>query len=131
MTIPLWCLFVGVVLPYVWAGSSVPHRISQFGSPDLRQPRVQAEQLTGAGARAWGAQMNAWEALIVFAAANMAALATGVDAGGLWSTAAIIWVVARVAHGIFYIRDIAPMRILSFAIGLGMSISIFVLAMID
>ncbi len=128
MTIPLWCLLVGAVLPYIWAGASLPFRSSQFGSPDLKEPRVQGDQLTGGGARAVGAQMNAWEALIVFSAATLAATTAGVDPEGNWSLAAMIWVAARAGHGCFYIADIAPLRVLAFATGLGMSMWIFVMA---
>lgn len=53
MTTQLWCLLAGMLLPYVWFFSIVPFRIKQFGRPDLYQPRVQAEHLEGAGARAW------------------------------------------------------------------------------
>ena len=66
MTIPLWCLIGGIVLPYLWAGVSVPFRNKELGSLDLVQPRLQALSLTGGGAGAWGAQMNQWEAVTVF-----------------------------------------------------------------
>ena len=46
MTIPLWCLLGGVVLPYVWAGASVPFRNKQLGGLDIAQPRLQAAGLT-------------------------------------------------------------------------------------
>ncbi|MCZ6501163.1 MAG: MAPEG family protein [Gammaproteobacteria bacterium] len=128
MTVPLWCLMIGVILPYVWAFSSLPFRAKQFGSPDLKEPRVQGEQLTGSGARAWGSQMNAWEAVIVFGAATVAAIVAGVSPEGNWSMASMIWVVARASHGGFYIRGIAPLRILAFTIGMGMSFWIFAMA---
>ena len=128
MTTPLWCLMIGVILPYVWAGSSLHFRKQQFGAPDLNEPRVQGEQLTGAGARAWGAQMNAWEAVIVFGAANFAAFAAGVGADSSWNLAAIIWVVARAAHGAAYIAGVAPIRVLSFVTGKGMSFWILAMA---
>ena len=128
MTLPLWCLLIGVILPYVCAGLSVPYRNRQFGNVDLNTPRVQGDQLTDAGARTWGAQGNAWEALIVFGAANLAATVAGVDPAGSWATASVIWVVARVLHIVFYIGDKAPLRVLSFVTGLAMSIWIFVMA---
>ena len=129
MTIQLWCLLIGAVLPYIWAGSSLPFRSKQFGKPDLREPRVQADKLEGAGARAVGAQMNAWEALAVFTVANLAAFMAGVDPSGNWSLAAMIWVVARVLHGGFYIADMAPARVLAFLVGIAMSIWITVMAL--
>jgi uncharacterized MAPEG superfamily protein len=129
MTIQLVCLLIGTLLPYVWAGSSLPFRNRQFGNIDLNEPRVQGEQLVDRGARAWGSQMNAWEALIVFSVANAAAFAAGVDPSGSWAMAAPIWVAARVFHGIFYIAGLAPLRVLSFVVGLAMSVWIFVMAL--
>lgn len=128
MTIPLWCLLGGVLLPYIWAGVSVPFRNRQLGSLDLAQPRLQAADLTEGGAGAWGAQMNAWEALAVFMAANLAAFMQGVDPAGSWATASMIWLAVRVLHGVFYVIGVAPLRILCFATGTGMSIWIFVMA---
>lgn len=121
MTTQLFCLLIGMILPYVWAFSSLPFRLSQFGKPDIDQPRVQADQLLGAGARVVGAQSNAWEALILFAAGNLGALLGGVEPAGYWALAAMIWAAARVGHGAFYLLGIAPMRILSFGISAGMS----------
>ncbi len=128
MTIPLWCLLGGVVLPYVWAGVSVPFRSRQLGNVDLVQPRLQAADLTDGGAGAWGAQMNAWEALSVFMAATLAAYIQGVDPGGSWATASMIWLAARVLHGVFYVMCVAPARVACFVTGMAMSIWIFVMA---
>ena len=129
MTIQLVCLLIGALLPYMWAGSTFPFRLRQFGVFDLSEPRVQAEQLVDRGARVWGSQQNAWEALIVFSVANAAAFAVGVDPGGNWAVAAPIWVAARVLHGVFYIAGLAPLRVLAFGVGMGMSIWIFVMGL--
>ena len=131
MTIQLWCLLAGVILPYIWAGTSVPFRIRQFSNVDLNEPRVQAELLTDGGARVWGAQSNAWEALGVFAVANLAAFMAGVDPAGYWSIASMIWVVARIGHGAFYIMGIVPARVLGFVAAFGSSLWIIVLAIMQ
>ena len=128
MTIPLWCLLGGVVLPYIWAGVSVPFRNKQLGSLDLAQPRLQAAALTEGGAGAWGAQMNQWEALSVFMAANLAAFMQGVDPAGSWAMASIVWLLARVVHGVFYVMGNAVLRVAGFVGGTAMSIWIFVMA---
>ncbi|MEM7098828.1 MAG: MAPEG family protein [Pseudomonadota bacterium] len=128
MTIPLWCLLGGVVLPYIWAGVSVPFRNQQLGSLDLSQPRLQAAALTEGGAGAWGAQMNQWEAVSVFMAANLAAFMQGVDPTGSWATASIVWLVARIVHGVFYVMGNATLRIVGFVGGVAMSVWIFVMA---
>lgn len=128
MTIPLWCLLGGVILPLVWAGVSVPFRSKQLGSVDLAQPRLQAADLTEGGAGAWGAQMNAWEALSIYMAATLAAFMQGVDPAGSWATASMIWLGARVLHGVFYVIQIAALRVFCFAMGTVMSLWIFVMA---
>ncbi len=128
MTIPLWCLLGGVILPYIWAGVSVPFRNKQLGTVDLAQPRVQAASLTEGGAGAWGAQMNQWEAITVFMAANLAAFVQGVDPAGHWALASVIWLVARVLHGVFYVVGNPVLRVTSFVAGLAMSVWIFVMA---
>ncbi len=128
MIIPMWCLMGGVVLPYIWAGASVPFRNSQLGGLDLAQPRLQAASLTEGGAGAWGAQMNQWEALSVFMAANVAAFIQGVDPTGGWATASIVWLVARVLHGVFYVMGQAALRVAAFVASLAMSVWIFGLA---
>ncbi len=129
MTTILWCLLAGVLLPYILAGATLPFRQKQFGSPDLNEPRVQGDQLTEAGGRAWAAQSNAWEALAVFTVANVAALMAGVDpAASSWTLAAMIWVGARIAHGVFYIAGVAVLRVLGFAVPTGMSLWIMFMA---
>ena len=129
MTIQLWCLAAAVALPYLWAGASIPFRSAQFGQPDLNYPRRQGDALTDRGAGAWGAQANAWENLGVFVAANLAAFMAGVDPAGHWATACLVWVGARAAHGVFYIANVATLRVLSFVVGLAMCGWIFAQAL--
>lgn len=130
MTIPLWCLLCGALLPLVWAFASLPLRVKQLGKADLQQPRLQAAQLTAAGAGVWGAQMNAWEALSLYMAATLAAFMQGVDPAGQWATASLIWLAARVLHGVAYTMEIAALRVACFAVGTAMAVWIFVMAAI-
>ncbi|MDP6375784.1 MAG: MAPEG family protein [Pseudomonadales bacterium] len=129
MTTQLVCLLIGIFLPYLWAGVSVPFRMRQFGNMDYKHPRVQGEQLVDQGARVWGAQSNAWEALVVFGIANGAAYMTGVDPAGNWAIAAMVWIVARLGHGVFYIMGVSALRVLSFVTGMAMSIWILLMAL--
>lgn len=130
MTIPLWCLVGGVVLPYIWAGASVPFRNKELGGLDLEQPRLQALSLTGRGAGAWGAQMNQWEAITVFLVANVVAFMQGVDPAGPWALASIIWLIARTLHGVFYIMEQAVFRVVCFVAGMFSSIWILMLGIL-
>ena len=127
MTTPFWCLLVAVLLPYVWAGIGVYYKKQQFGTIDANQPRAQSAALSDAGARANAAQLNSWEALPVFGAAVIVAHLAGADAG-LSATASLVFVVSRGLHGLFYIRDLAVPRSLSFAIGFGACLWLFGLA---
>lgn len=131
MATQIACLFMGMVLPYIWSFSSLPFRLRQFGSIDLLQPRTQADQLVDAGARIVASQANAWEALILFGAANIGALLGGVDPAGSWALAAMIWAAARVGHGVFYMMGIAPLRVLAFGISAGMSFWILVMGLLQ
>lgn len=125
MTVPFWCLFVGVLLPYVWSFSRYPYQMKELGTPDNKEPRLQAAQLTGKGGRAWAAQANAWEALAIFAPAVIVNHIAGADpenAAGI----CLLWVLTRSLHGVFYIQDLDKARSLSFLVGLGCVIALFV-----
>lgn len=127
MTTPFWCLIVVAALPYVLAGVGGYLKVKQLGGLDNHHPRIQNAELRGAAARAWAAQLNAWEALALFATAVLMAHLAGARPAAS-ATAAIIFVVARVLHPIFYIGDIPALRTGIFLVGLGASIWLFALA---
>ncbi len=127
MTIPFWCLLVAVLLPYLWAGVGGYYKKQQFGAIDANHPRAQSAALNDAGARANAAQLNSWEALPVFMAAVIVAHLAGADTG-LSATASLVFVASRVLHGLFYISNRAPLRSLSFTVGLGCCLWLFGLA---
>ena len=52
MTVPLWCLIIGAMLPYVWHFASMPFKNKQFGELDIALPRAQGMGLVDTGARA-------------------------------------------------------------------------------
>lgn len=117
MTVPLWCLFIATFLPYLSAGVGSYYRSQLPGGADNNSPRQQVLQLEGAGARAYAAQGNAWEALAVFTAAvliNHVATANP----QLSALAAGLFIVARLLHPVFYIKNIAGLRSLSWLIGM-------------
>jgi len=129
MTIQIYALLVAAILPYVWHFASLPLKNKQLGGLDLNEPRARHGELLGSAARAVAAQANAWVALGLFAAANLAALMAGADPQGNWALASMIWVAARVLHGVAYIADIALLRVACFFAGLAMSIWILLLAL--
>lgn len=127
MTVPFWCLFVVILIPFALAMVGGYYRGQAFGDADNRNPRAQAAKLEGAGARAYAAQANAWEAAIMFAPAVLVAHLAGVAPASAapWT---IAFVVFRVLHGIFYIRDIDKARSGVFLGGLVCVIALFVKA---
>lgn len=127
MTVPFWCLLIAAVLPILLSWVSGYYRNKQLGTVDNKNPRDQCAQLTGAGARAVAAQSNAWEALAVFTAAVMVAHSLGADPGKS-ATAAMVFVAARVLHGVFYIANKDALRSVCFLVGFGCSLWLFLMA---
>ncbi len=113
MSILLVCLTIVMFLPIILSFVSLPYRTRQFGTLDIKNPRLQGEKLEGAGQRTVAAQKNAWEALLLFVAAVAMALIAGVGPNNLVAPA-LLFVVARVLHGFAYIADLAPIRVVSF-----------------
>jgi uncharacterized MAPEG superfamily protein len=128
MTIPFWCLFAAVLLPYIWFSFAAPFRASQFGSAlDLHTPRLQDPALSGRAARAQGAHQNSLEALTYFGPAVIVAHLTHADAA--WSARlSVVFIVCRVVHGIVYMNDRPPLRTMFFAFGLLASLALFVIS---
>jgi uncharacterized MAPEG superfamily protein len=127
MTIPLWCVSIATFLPFLWAIVGAVCRYRQFGTIDNNHPRLQQAQLSGIGARAMGAQQNAWEALAMFAPAVLVAHVNGARVGHA-ATAALLFIAARVVHGSLYLADLGALRSLAWAIGAGAVVWLFVLA---
>ena len=98
-----------------------------FGAIDNHDPRGQADRLSGAGARAYAAQQNAWEAVATFTVVVVIAHLAGADPDTS-ATASIGFVAARLLHAVFYLTDVHVMRSLSFMAGLGCAIWLVVLA---
>jgi uncharacterized MAPEG superfamily protein len=127
MTITLWSLMVAAFLPYVWFGVATRLRKAEFGELDANHPRTQEAKQTGAGARAMGAHGNAFEALMVWAPAVLAAHLTAPDST-LAPKIAIGWMAVRLLHGIAYIRGMAPVRSMLFALGMVCAVLMYLVA---
>jgi uncharacterized MAPEG superfamily protein len=123
----LWCLVVITFLPFVLGMVGGYFRKQQFGVADNKLPRLQQQQMVGIGARAMGAQQNAWEALMMFTPIVLIAQVAGIDPVKAGLTG-IIFVVVRLLHAIFYFADIDKLRSLSFVLGLICLIRLVVLA---
>jgi uncharacterized MAPEG superfamily protein len=127
MTTPFWCILIAALLPYVWSGASVRARAQQFGTVDNKLPRAQQARLEGWGARANAASANAFETFPFFAAAVIVAHIAGASPGTS-ATWALVYIAARVLHGVFYVSDIDRLRSLAFGVGVVCNVALFVLA---
>jgi uncharacterized MAPEG superfamily protein len=130
VTTPLWCLAIIAFLPYVMSFTGAYFKQRQFGAIDNKHPRLQAAQLEGVGARALGAQMNAWEALGVFTAVQVVLHLANPEAArsGTAANLSLLFLATRIAHPIFYLANIDVARSIAFLIGLVCAIWLVVLA---
>lgn len=127
MTIPFWCLFIVLALPYVMVVMAGRYRKEEFGHADNNHPRIQASQLTGKGARIYAAHLNALEARVLFASAVIVAHIAGADpTQSIY--ACLLFVACRILHPILYINDMATPRSIIFGISMAAAVWLFVLA---
>jgi len=124
MKIAIIVLFCLCLIPYIMAFISGYFRKKQLGKVDNENPREQYSKLEGVGARAVAAQQNSWEALGVYTATLMAVIGSGVPVKHL-SEAAIVVLVARVLHGVFYLTNIDKLRTASFLVATGACFYLF------
>ena len=128
MTTPLWCLVATALIPYGLAGFGAYMRQQQLGSVDNKNWRhSQLPNLTGAGARAYSAQANAWEAVAFFTVCVLVAHLSGADPQAS-ATAALAFLVARVLHAVLYIADLDKLRTVVFLVGWGACLYLVYLA---
>ncbi len=126
MTTMMICLLIAIVLPIL---SKAPLAIAQnrLGGYDNRHPRAQQDKLQGFGARAKAAHQNAFEALVMFAPALLAAVVTN-NTGQQAQWLAIAFVIARVAYHILYLIDAHLLRSVVWGVGFISSVWLAVLA---
>src|SRR6478735_4972176 len=101
MRTALICVLIAGLMPYLWTA------VAKVLGPryDNRNVRQWQAKLEGKALRAHYAHLNAFEAFPFFAAAVLAAMITGADPARV-SMLAIIFVIARVLHGVAYIADV-------------------------
>lgn len=127
MTLAYGCVLIAIILPYIWASiAKTPYFKAK--NYDNNNPRVMLENLDGAHQRANWAQQNAFEALPGFIGAVIIAQLAGVTQGVI-DLLAVIFILARIAHGIFYIKNLATPRSTVWTIGLVCVIGLIVAAM--
>ncbi len=127
MTLLIWTLIIAALLPYLAKGP-VAYAMNKLGGYDNNHPRAQQAKLTGFGARALAAHQNAFESLILFAAAILLAISTN-NIGSTIQYLAIIYIVARIAYNILYLVNLGTLRSLSWLVSLSCSIAIMFLSL--
>lgn len=115
------------VFPYIMAGISGYYRQKQFGKIDNQNPRGQYAKLHGVGARAVAAQQNSWEALGFYSAALLAVVASDVIVEHL-AQAALVVLIGRIFHAVFYLANVDKLRSVCFAIAIAPSFYLFYIA---
>lgn len=115
MTVLLVCLLVIVLLPYL-AKIPVAFAMNQLGGYDNKNPREQQARLHGLGARALAAHQNSFEALAVFSAAVLAAIATQ-HTSFVVQLIAVFYVSSRIVYHVLYLLNYATLRSLVWMLG--------------
>lgn len=124
MSITYWCILIAAVLPYLWVTIA-----KQSGERyNNRDPRGwQAKQTNPRSHRANAAQLNGFESFPAFVAGVLMAQLAGVPVGTI-DTLAIVFVAARVFHGIFYIANQHALRSLVWLVGFVSALALMVMA---
>ncbi|NQX89961.1 MAG: MAPEG family protein [Halioglobus sp.] len=117
-------LLIMCILPLACAWIGGYYRQKQLGEINNKEPRVQAMDLTGPGARAVAAQANTWEALAVFSASILAVYMAGIDLASI-TTPVMIFVALRVIYIAAYIGNKDMLRSLIFIAGLAICMYLF------
>jgi len=120
MPFAYWCVLIAALLPTVWV------MYAKRGEIDNHNPRAGIDQLPAPRRRAYGAHLNALENFPFFAAAVIIATTMGAPVSTV-NWLAGLYIVLRIAHGLFYVGDLASARSMSFLAGFLVNIAIFVL----
>ena len=125
MTLAYACVLIAALLPYVW---TVIAKRSASGRFDNRDPRQWLEKQENPRARrANAAQKNAFEAFPAFAAGVLMAQFAGVEPRMI-GYIAVVFVISRVLHGVFYVGNQSSMRSLVWFAGLVCVVTLMVMA---
>jgi uncharacterized MAPEG superfamily protein len=126
MTLATWCVLVAAILPYLFIGFAKADPRYLKGGHN-KNPREYEEALHGARKRAYWAQLNGFEAFPPFAAAVIIAHIAGAEQSTV-DLLAVVFIVARLLHGVLYIADQDRLRSLAWAVGIACVVGLFVVA---
>jgi len=127
MTIALWCVLAGGLMPYIWTGVAKFTGDRKLTPEDNKNPRAFLAEASGRQARANNAQLNAFEVFPLFAAGVLTAEYLAAPQGTV-NLIALLWVGLRLAYGFAYLANIGALRSLIWLGAVICSISLFVVA---
>ncbi|WP_269532520.1 MAPEG family protein [Chitinimonas sp. BJYL2] len=130
MAIAYASMLIVALLPFIWIYFAKFGGKHEDGTPrryNNYAPRAQQAKLEGFAARALWAHNNAFESAPAFFAAVLVAVQAGVPADQI-NTAALVFVMARVLHGVLYLANLAWQRSLAWVVGLLAVVYLFVQA---
>ena len=129
MDLPIACVAAMFLLIYAPRLVVMRAQRQEPGGYDNSHPRDQQARLVGEGKRAQAAHQNSFEAFAPFAAAVLCCEVR--HASDRWTTIfALVFLVARLIYPVLYIKDLATARSLSWVVGYGATIALFVLALL-
>lgn len=128
MTLAYWCVLIGLLMPLLWTAVAKFLGPKKMPVSNNNNPREYLATLTGPQKRADWAQQNAFEAFPAFAAAVIIAHVSGGAALSTINLLAIVWVIARLAHGVCYVANWATLRSLTYFVGMACVVGCFIAA---
>lgn len=123
MILAYWCVLIAALLPLLFTG------IAKASGPgfDNSAPREFQARLTGFRARAHWAHLNSLEAFPPFAAAVLIAVQAGAASARV-DLYAMAFIAFRLGYGACYLANLATLRSLMWAGGMGCVIALFLAA---
>lgn len=125
MTIGLWCLLVGLLMPFLW--TCVAKSLGRYDLRANQHPRDFLAKLSGPASRANAAQLNSFEAFPAFAAAVLVAQYAHAAQHAI-DMLSIAWVALRLIYGVLYIANLAALRSLVWFGAMGCVVGLFIAA---
>ena len=124
MQLPRHTLLIAALLPYLWV-SLAKKTGERYNNRDPRD--WQARQTNPRSNRAHAAHLNGFESFPAFVAGVLMAQLAGVTPATI-NLLAIVFVIARVLHGVFYVANVQALRSLVWLVGFASAIALIVMA---
>ena len=126
MTLAYWCVFIALFLPLFCAAYA--KKSGGFSGRDNHNPRDFMANTQGVAARANAAQQNSYEVFAPFAAAVIIAHTSGNAAQASINFWALLFLFSRLVYIWLYIKDLATVRSIVWAVGLLCIVALFIAA---